>query len=71
MFHMVTVCGMCDLEITGEAYDERHWSDDGYEEYHPWCCPDCSHDNTELQDAVSGWYDWDKVSQEIMNKEDK
>jgi hypothetical protein len=41
MFHMVTVCGVCDTAIEDEDYDNRHWDDNGVDEYHAYCCPGC------------------------------
>jgi len=72
MYHMVTVCNMCDLEITGEDYDERHWSEDGCSEYHAWCCPECPgiHD-AETLEAMRDTYGWDRIISDIDNKEAK
>lgn len=71
MFHATTFCDMCGTEIAGEDYDERHWGEDGLSEYHPWCCPDCDHDDLEYERLMAEQDECDWVSQEIMNKEDK
>lgn len=68
MFHMVTVCGVCDTAIEDADYDNRHWDDNGVDEYHAHCCPDCQHDG-ELEEAMREHYGWDRIIEELMNKE--
>lgn len=68
MFHMVTVCGVCDTAIEGEDYDNRHWDNNGVDEYHAQCCPDCVYCE-ELDEAMRNSYGWDRILDEIMNKE--
>lgn len=75
MYHMVAVCGVCDMEITAEDYDNRHWSEDGVSEYHAQCCPECPGTHPDLdpewEDALRKLYGWDDIIEEVMNKEDK
>lgn len=72
MFHVTTFCDMCGYEIVGEDYDERHWSEDGFSEYHASCCPECPgiHD-PEVIDAMRELYGWDRIISDIENKEAK
>jgi len=62
---------MCGNEIVGEDYDERHWSEDGVSEYHPWCCPECDDYDAEHGGLINERNLGDWVSREIMNKEEQ
>lgn len=70
MFHVVSVCGVCDKDIFGPDYEDRHWSEDGYTEYHADCCPECDYDRRlcflgreELADC--------RITDEILNREEQ
>lgn len=75
MFHMVIVCGACDTAIEDADYDNRHWDEDGYTEYHAHCCPGCQWEHTqcdpETAEAMRNHYGWDRMIEDILNKEDK
>lgn len=74
MFHLVTVCGACDKPIEDADYDNRHWDDNGVDEYHAYCCPGCHLEprwdvDAPENEAMREHYGWDRIIEEIMNKE--